>query len=110
MTELWVETLATECKRTSQVRAALLLGVSGSLVNQVLKGSYKGDMNRIKALVEGALMGQMVACPVLGELKQNLCLEHQAREFASTNQTRVRLYRACRDGCPHSRINGKDGG
>lgn len=104
MPEAWLETLAAACGRTSQSRVARELGVSASLVNQVLKGSYRGDMGRIKALVEGAYMGAVVHCPVLGEIPLNRCLEHQGTPFAATNPTRVRLWRACRNGCPHSRV------
>ena len=98
----WLAALRLECQRTSQARAGARLGVSGSTVNQVLKGSYRGDMTRVKGLVEGALMDATVACPVLGELPRNRCLENQRRPFEATNPTRVALYHACKT-CPNRR-------
>lgn len=94
--EPWLDVLEAECRRRSQSAVAHELGVSPAMVNQVLKGSYKANTDRMKALVEGAYMGRVVACPVLGELPLNECLGHQDREFAATNPQRVALYRACR--------------
>ncbi len=54
--------------------------------------------------VEGALMGMTVTCPVLQEIPANRCLEIQNQPFAATNPVRVRLYHACRSGCPNSRL------
>lgn len=98
----WLDALAAECKRTSQQRAGQRLGVSGSTVNQVLKGTYKGDLPRIQGLVEGALLHATVECPVLGELPRNRCLENQRRPFQATNPTRVALFQACPT-CTHRR-------
>lgn len=49
-------------------------------------------------------MHATVACPVAGELRMHHCLQNQRMPFAATNPQRVRLYRACRAGCPHSRL------
>lgn len=100
----WIAILAEECERSSQATVARRLGYSPAVINQVLKRTYKGDVNRVQAVVEGALMGRTVDCPVVGELPRNTCLDHQRAPFAATNAQRVRLYRACRSGCPHSRI------
>ena len=101
-----VERLLQECQRTSQAKAAARIGYSPAVVNQVLRGTYKGDLKAVKKAIEGALMGATVACPVLGELPSNKCLLIQAQPFAATNPTRVQLYQACRAGCRHSRIGG----
>ena len=100
----WIETLRAECERTSQSRAAARLGVSPAMVNQALRGKYKGNLARLERLVRGELMKETVTCPVLGEIGAKRCLDEQARRFASTNPQRVQLYRACRNGCPHSDI------
>lgn len=100
----WIEALRAECERSSQATVARQIGYSPAVVNQVLKGTYKGDVSRVQAIVEGALLGATVNCPVVGELARNTCLDHQRAPFAATNATRVRLYRACRSGCPHSRM------
>ena len=98
----WITALRAECARTSQTKAAARLGVSGSVVNQVLKGSYNGDLVRVQGLVEGVLMDATVDCPVLGELPRNRCLDNQRRPFSATNPTRVALFHAC-PVCPNRR-------
>ena len=102
----WLEMLREECERTSQEAAGRRIGYSGSTVNQVLAGKYKGDLRAIEKAVSGALMSAVVECPVLGSLATNRCIEEQRRPLVSTNPLRVRLYKACRAGCPHSRIGG----
>ena len=104
MDDDWLAVLADECKATSQAATARRLGVSPTTINQVLKKSYPGDMERIESLVRGELMGKLVTCPVIGEIPLKRCLEHQARKFAPTNPMRVQLYHACRSGCKNSKI------
>ncbi|MBI2313545.1 MAG: XRE family transcriptional regulator [Betaproteobacteria bacterium] len=98
----WIEALRAECVRTSQAQAARRIGRSAAVVNQVLKGTYKGNLRDVEARVRGALMRATLACPVLGEIPTNRCLDEQARPRASTNPLRVALYRACQT-CPNRR-------
>lgn len=100
----WLDALRRECEKSSQERIARRLGVSAAVINQALKGKYKGNIDRIQALVEGAFMGATVDCPMIGEMPRDRCIEHQGRPFAATNPARVQLYHACRNGCPNSRI------
>ncbi len=100
----WIEVLREECKRTSQNKVARLIGMSQTTINQVLKGTYTGRLDRIEARVMGALMKQTHDCPVLGAISKKRCQDHQARPFATTNPTRVALYMACRKGCKHSKL------
>lgn len=104
--EPWMNVLREACERTSQADVARRLSVSPALINQALKGAYKGDLERLQTLVEGALSGQTVTCPVIGALRKHKCLEHQGRErrFATANPLKSQLYRACRSGCPHSKL------
>ncbi len=102
--EPWFEVLRAECERTTQAAVADRIGMSATVVNQVLNGKYPGRLDNVRQRVEGALMAQTVTCPVLGELRRHECLDHQKRPFAATNSVRVMMYRACRDGCPHSEI------
>lgn len=104
----WMKVLRAECKRTSQNKVADRLGISLTVVNQVLKGTYKHPTTRLEERVRGELMQETVICPVLGELSKRRCQDHQARPFATTNPTRVQLYMACRKGCKHSKL--KEGG
>lgn len=100
----WLDKLREECSRAPQVRVAERIGYSAAVVNQVLSGTYKGDLRAVQKAIEGAFMGATVACPVLGEIASDQCLREQKREYAATNPGRVRLWKACRGECPHSRV------
>ncbi|NKB37896.1 MAG: XRE family transcriptional regulator [Gammaproteobacteria bacterium] len=104
MSEEWIDVLSGECKRTSQSKVAARLGVSTTVVNQVIKGKYNGNLSRIKKLLEGELMNHMVNCPVLGEIRKNECMHNQGLEFNATNRQRVQLYKACHNGCVNAKL------
>lgn len=108
----WITALRTECARTSQRKVAQRLRQpdgypSEAILSQVLSGKYPGRTDRLQDLVEGAFMGAKVQCPVLGTIGRDTCAEHQARPYAPTNHLRIQLYRACRSGCPNSRLTGE---
>jgi len=97
----WIVRLAQECDRVrSQLAVAKAMNVSATAVNQALGRSYRGRMDLLEARVRGALMRSVVACPVLGDIPTNECMDHQRRKFRATNPLRVRLYRACKS-CPN---------
>lgn len=100
----WIETLRAEAERTSQGRTAARIGYSSTVVCRVLAGDYTGDLGSVEDAVRGALMGETVECPVIGDIPRNRCIEHQRKPFSATNPMRVQLYRACRDACPNSRL------
>lgn len=98
----WIAVLAEECDRTSQSKTASRLNVSAAMVNQAIRNSYKGRLDRLEERVKGEFMNEKSACPVLGEISTRECLDHQARPYATTNHIRVALFRACRT-CPNNR-------
>ncbi len=98
----WVEILRAATASGSQREIARKIGYSVTVVSQVLAGSYKGDLMRVKAAVEGALMQIEVECPVCGVIPRQRCVEHQRRAFTPTSPMNVSLYRACRGGCPNA--------
>jgi hypothetical protein len=102
----WVQILAEECDRTSQKKVAEQIRYSTAVVNQVLKNRYTGNLTDVEKAVRGAYLNATVACPVLGDLPLNNCLQHQRQRFSAANNQRVRLYRACHGGCPHARQKG----
>ncbi|MFO1417285.1 MAG: hypothetical protein U1E83_01310 [Methylotetracoccus sp.] len=106
--EAWLGALRLACEKSSQATVARRLGVSPATVSQVLKGTYRADLGGIEKRVRGALLGETVECPILGSIRTNICLDWQAKPFAATNELRVMLYRACRDGCPHSKLRSGD--
>ena len=100
----WILALAEECDRTSQAATARALGFSPASVSLALRNTYPASLKKLEQAVRGTLMRKTVDCPVCGELNLKDCLKHQAAKFAATNPTRVELYRACRNGCPHSKL------
>lgn len=102
--EQWLGVLSRQCESTSQSTVARRLGVSPTMINQALKGVYPGNIERLRALVEGAFIGRTVDCPVLGETPADTCVFHQERPFAATNPQRVLLFKTC-PACPHNQTN-----
>lgn len=103
MSPAWIEVLRAECGRSGQKKTANRLGVSAAQVNQVLKGAYKGNPAKLEQRVRGELMRETVRCPVLGEINTRRCLDEQVRPLSLGNRIQVRVYRACRGGCPNYR-------
>ena len=93
--------LAEACKASTAKAVAERLGYSGAVISHVLGGTYhKGDMARFFAAVRGALMGEVVLCPILDEIGRDQCLIEQVTPFATSNPTRVQLFHACKT-CPN---------
>lgn len=104
----WVAELAREANRTTSTLAARRIGYSGAVLSHVFAKNYPGDIKRVEQKVRGALMGESVACPVVGEIGRDRCLDEQKMGNTGASAIRTRLYHACRSGCPHSRINKED--
>ena len=102
--EDWLQALVDECERTSQARAAKKLGISSTVVTRVLSNSYAGDTEGVIEKVRGVLLSVSVDCQVLEEIGRDRCSAEQARKLSFGNALSARVYRACRSGCPHSRI------
>lgn len=96
-----LQALERACRQFgSQSAVAKALGVSVTMVNQALKGSYLGNVDNLTRRIRGALMDQTHRCPVLGEINDKTCLDEQSRPLVFTNPLRVSIYRACKT-CPH---------
>lgn len=93
----WVIVLAEACdgKGSSQTAVAGKLGVSGTMISQALANVYAGRLDKLEQRVRGELMGQIVDCPVLGEITKRKCIDSQSRAYACTNDLRIELRRAC---------------
>lgn len=102
----WIAELAELAETQGLNACASRLGYSAAVISQTLSNTYRGNLSNVEGKVRGALMGATVDCPVLGQIGRDVCLSWQAKERATTNAMRARLYRACRDGCPHSRLKG----
>lgn len=102
----WLSALRKACDTYGQAEVTRMLQRSGdrrypspAVINQALKGTYGGNIERLRGVVEGVLMSMSVDCPVIGELPRQRCMEYQRREFAATNPLRVVLARECPE-CP----------
>lgn len=104
----WILALAAECDRTSQKAAAIRIQYSAATVSLVIANTYTGDLTKVEQAVRGAFMAATVACPVVGDLAADTCLNHQKAPWAPHNPQRIAFFRACRGGCPNSRIGGND--
>lgn len=98
----WIIALAEACDgvNSSQAAVSRRLGVSGAMINQALRNTYAGRMDKLEARVRGELMNERVACPVLGDITKRRCIDEQSREYAATNVLRIELRRSC-PRCPN---------
>jgi len=105
----WVEELARLATNEGLNACAKRLNYSGAAISYTINNKYLGDLGKIEETVRGALMGETVMCPVLGEMTRNVCLDWQAKPRAVTNPIRTKVYRACRNGCSNSRLKNTGG-
>ncbi len=97
----WVLRLAEICDQDSQSAAARKVGRSASLINQVLKNRYMGDLKAVEARVTAAFNPACHHCPILGQITGDECLKKQGLPYNPSNHLAVRLFVACRK-CPHN--------
>ncbi|MCH7371057.1 transcriptional regulator [Aeromonas sp. MR16] len=104
--DTWLEVLRQAVASSSLAVMAERLGISRTTISQVCNEKYPGDLVRIQGLVESVLMGHTVECPILGRIPQHQCQAHQRRKAGDVGSTpnEIRLYKACRSGCPHSQL------
>lgn len=107
MADSWLDVLRSEVKASSLAVVADKLGVSRTTVSQLCNDKYPGDLARMKMMVEGAFMGHTVVCPILGSIPLHQCLAHQRKTAGQVgdNPTQIKLWKACRSGCPNSQIS-----
>lgn len=106
----WIAELARRCdaRGGSQTKIARELGYSTAVINSVLGNKYTGDLEKVEQKVRGQFLGETVDCPVLNTITKSDCINAQAKPFSAFDPERVRIYRACRSGCPHSRLEADD--
>ena len=100
----WIIELALEANRTNGTRAAKKINYSAAVLSHVLANKYTGDMKSVEARVRGAMMGETVICPIVGEIGRDRCIREQKMGNTGASSIRAKLFRACRSGCPHSRL------
>lgn len=96
----WLSLLRAAVAATSQAQVGRDLGYSGSAVNQVLQGTYKGSTARIEAAVLDRY-GRL-HCPHLGQdLAGVTCQAYRTRPMPTSDPRALRHWAACRR-CPHN--------
>ncbi len=105
----WIELLRKRVEKTSYRQVAQELGYSATVIYQVLRGIYAGNVDRVRQRVESTYTQGYVQCPVLGQIDRLRCARERRRPFAATNPVRVRLFRICPT-CPNNpdRIDKED--
>ncbi len=92
---------AAVIQNKSQAAVARMLGVSPAVVSTLLKDKYAGDVAQMEQRIRGHFLGEMVVCPVVGELGRQHCIEFQKRPKSYTNPQRSALSSACPQ-CPNN--------
>lgn len=97
----WVGLLAEASAASSQNQVAKRLGVSATLVSNVLAARYTGDMERIEDIVRGIYDRKVVQCPAVGEMASDQCRKWRAKasKKSTTSAMTVIMRRAC-NRCP----------
>ena len=78
-----------------------MMETSRAAVSQLVNGKYPGNLDRMRARVEGVFFNRTVECPVAGEIPAQQCFSNQ-RKKPGSNPMNLRFFKACRSGCPHS--------
>lgn len=98
----WIEELARLADAEGLGGAEKRIQYSRSALSTVINGKYPGDLGRVEAMVRGALMAEVVECPILGEIGRDRCLTEQKEPFRATSRHRAQLFHACKT-CPNAR-------
>lgn len=89
--------LTEKVSELGQAEVGRRLGYSsGSIICQILAGTYGGSSVNVLNKVVELWGGVSVTCPILGDIPLSRCAEYRNRPFAATNPVRISLYRACR--------------
>ena len=102
----FIRALAQRCNEIGQRRVAQAIKYSASVVNQVLRNKYQGDMKKIESAIRGGLLAIKVKCPGVhhAEIPLHDCLSYQKMKLSTASPMRSRIHSACRNGCPNSKI------
>lgn len=92
----WVAVLAEQCARTSATATAARIGYTTAVASAVIRANYRGDLGKVEQKVRGALMGEIVQCPVLDEITRDRCVVEQGKKHIGGSAVRAKLLRACR--------------
>ena len=104
---MWLDELKKRVDMTSMTVVAKEMGLSKATISLVINGKYNGNMDRVQLLTESIYLGHNVECPVLGLIPKHKCIAHQEAKHVGSTPQGIQLYKACRSGCPHSKLEEK---
>ena len=91
-----MQLLKEKVAELGQVEVARRLGYrSGSIISQILSGTYNGAPDQALSKVIEVFGGLSVECPELGEIPLRQGAEERKKPFAATSHQRVALWKAC---------------
>jgi hypothetical protein len=103
----WVLVLAKACDNSSQGIISGKLDYSATVVSQVITRKYPGNLEKVEKAVRGALMKEVVSCPVMrADIPSNACLTNQRSGLNTATRQSVQLYRTCPT-CIHAQPRGE---
>ena len=91
----WVTVLAAAADRTSQAAVARLLGINSGYISYALRNEKPQYHQSVEYAVRGKLMAETIACPVLGEIDQSLCVRHRKNRVPPVLPEERQLRAAC---------------
>ena len=91
----WVVVLAKASDRTSQAAVARLLGINSGYISYALRNEKPQYHQPVEYAVRGKLMAETIACPVLGEIDQSLCVRHRKNRVPAVLPEERQLRTTC---------------
>ncbi len=92
-----MELLTKAVAEYGQAAVARKLKYSASAVNQILKGKYAGNTDKLLQKVAEVYGADTVQCPVMGEIALSKCADERRKPFAPSSPQRAKLWRACKE-------------
>lgn len=91
----WVGVLADASDRTSQANVARLLNINSGYISYALRNEKPQYHQPVEYAVRGKLMAETIACPVLGEIDQSLCVRHRKNRVPAVLPEERQLRATC---------------
>lgn len=91
----WVAALASACDRQSQSAVAQHIDVNAAYLSYAIRGVNFEYHSRVEDAVRARLMGETVACPVVGEIAPDICGSHRRSRLKALGPVQKRLRLTC---------------
>jgi hypothetical protein len=106
--ERWLDILHEQAEKSTITEIARQLDYSRTSISLVMSGRYDGSTAKIAAKVI-EIFTDRVSCPHFGcDLTKAVCGDHQSRQMPTSDAAALRLWMACRNGCPNCDLSMDD--